>query len=288
MFEDIIQIALQATRGLISYDSASMRIRQILDENKSSNNDTTVIPFSISLLQPRTIHAHKIPTGIIKLDNFLEGGLYTGELAYVSGFAKDGKTTMLITLGTAALNANNKVLHCTIEIAPELVAYRYAECFLAKSFSTLTQEEMLQLSPLSDKLFICDLVSSPKIASVEQATERIKPDLLIVDYGDLLHTDADNRFSEIGLVWEELRRIAKNYNCVVWTAGRLNRTGDEAESYLRAFTCDLHVILQVDSANATRGIAHIQIAEIRRKLGRWETIPIIYAPERAYIGGGIE
>ena len=59
----------------------------------------------------------------------------------------------------------------------------------------------------------------------------IEPDLLIVDYGDLLkpvNNFKEKRY-ELGSIYEELRAIAKVNECPLWTASQTNRSGLNAE-----------------------------------------------------------
>jgi replicative DNA helicase len=59
----------------------------------------------------------------------------------------------------------------------------------------------------------------------------IEPDMIIVDYGDLLrpvtiHKEHRNNLESI---YEELRAVAQIYECPVWTASQTNRSGLNAE-----------------------------------------------------------
>ena len=55
--------------------------------------------------------------------------------------------------------------------------------------------------------------------------------LIIVDYGDLLRPKVINREKRIELesIYEELRAIAQEFKCPVWTASQTNRSGLNAE-----------------------------------------------------------
>ena len=59
----------------------------------------------------------------------------------------------------------------------------------------------------------------------------ISPDLIIVDYGDILRPSSSFREkrNELESIYEELRSIAQNYECPVWTASQTNRSGLNAE-----------------------------------------------------------
>ena len=59
----------------------------------------------------------------------------------------------------------------------------------------------------------------------------IKPDMIIVDYGDLLRpiSNQKEKRQELETIYEELRGLAQEYTCPVWTASQTNRSGLNAE-----------------------------------------------------------
>jgi len=59
----------------------------------------------------------------------------------------------------------------------------------------------------------------------------IDPDMIIVDYGDLLRpiSNQKEKRTELETIYEELRGIAAETNCPVWTASQTNRSGLNAE-----------------------------------------------------------
>ena len=59
----------------------------------------------------------------------------------------------------------------------------------------------------------------------------IQIDMIIVDYGDLLRPVRylKEKRNELESIYEELRAIASEYKCPVWTASQTNRSGLNAE-----------------------------------------------------------
>jgi len=59
----------------------------------------------------------------------------------------------------------------------------------------------------------------------------ITPDMIIVDYGDLLKpiSNQKEKRQELETIYEELRGIAAEVGCPVWTASQTNRSGLNAE-----------------------------------------------------------
>ncbi len=59
----------------------------------------------------------------------------------------------------------------------------------------------------------------------------INPDMVIVDYADLLRPVSTGREKrhELESIYEELRGLAKEFECSFWTASQTNRSGLNAE-----------------------------------------------------------
>ena len=67
---------------------------------------------------------------------------------------------------------------------------------------------------------------------IERLKKRgIKPDLIIVDYADLLRPvkSSSEKRHDLENIYEELRAIAQINQCPVWTASQTNRSGLNAE-----------------------------------------------------------
>ena len=59
-----------------------------------------------------------------------------------------------------------------------------------------------------------------------------KPDLIIVDYGDLIKPESsskDEKRHQLETIYEELRGMAQEHECPLWTASQTNRSGINAE-----------------------------------------------------------
>lgn len=232
-------------------------------------------------------------TGIHELDEYLGGGARRGELCYVSGQKKRGKTTFLISIGATTLKQpvptreeGYTVVHATLEIYKDAVFQRYTENLTRKPISMVNAEDLAGINDvLHGQLTIVNLVHDRRVESLERVCEELKPDLLVVDYADCLRTSGDNRFSALGSVYDQLRVYAKEYDCLVWTASRLNNEGRDSESYLKGYMCDLHVTLDVSAEDAERGIAYLDVNEIRRRYGMGARVQLVYAPGVGFIGG---
>lgn len=98
------------------------------------------------------------------------------------------------------------------------------------------------------------------------------PDILIVDYADLMQLKADNLRVETGNLYKELRRIAVERNIAVVTASQANRLSEDAkvislkhlaEDYSKAATADNIIAYCQTSDELKLNLARLFIAKAR-------------------------
>jgi len=98
------------------------------------------------------------------------------------------------------------------------------------------------------------------------------PDILIVDYADLMQIKADNLRVETGNLYKELRRIAVERNIAVVTASQANRLSEDAkvislkhlaEDYSKAATADNIIAYCQTSDELKLNLARLFIAKAR-------------------------
>lgn len=225
-------------------------------------------------------------TGNPALDTYLLGGMRRGELAYVSGSAGQGKTSYLISRGAHILaNYTASVLHITLEISPEIVHQRYTESLLRLELPSIEQKDLTQLkNDIMGSLKIVGMIGRPTTSAVDEIVTKIKPDVAIVDYGDLLHSSVeDNRFSELGGVWNQLKKTAETHHCLVWTASRVNSDGRDSESYLKKYEADLACYIDIQPEEEGTGRGSLKIRKVRRPRGNGESVRLVYHPENCWI-----
>ena len=104
----------------------------------------------------------------------------------------------------------------------------------------------------------------------------IVPDLVIVDYADLLSGKGRERRIELGNIYEDLRGLAGEQNLPIWTASQANRSsltddviGAEkiAEDYSKIMTADFVISLSRKIEDKLAGT------------GRWHVIKNRFGPD---------
>tara|TARA_Y100000034_G_scaffold44266_3_gene54217 strand:+ start:7848 stop:9260 length:1413 start_codon:yes stop_codon:yes gene_type:complete len=184
-----------------------------------------------------------IPTGWQLLDkgSILSGGLARGELGTIIGVAGTGKSLFLVHLGAHALKYGFNVLHYTLELSEVNIGIRYDACLTGISqndaYNLKSAIKDVLPSMTNGALFIKGYPT--KSANIQTLKNHIrllesrnfKPDIIIVDYADLMRSTRGyeaKRF-ELESVYEELRALAQEYNVALWTCSQTNRSANNQE-----------------------------------------------------------
>ena len=181
-----------------------------------------------------------ITTGWEKMDEITGGGGGRKELGVVIAPTGVGKSMVLVHLGATAIKAGMTVVHYTLELRDTVIANRYDSCITGIPLDELMDRK----DEIREMINDCDGTLIIKEYPTKTATtntirahiEKLKqqgiiPDMIIVDYADLLRTLSTRREKreELESIYEELRAIMMENNVVGWTASQTNRTGLQAE-----------------------------------------------------------
>lgn len=97
--------------------------------------------------------------------------------------------------------------------------------------SSRVKREFRKRPPLIIKEFPTQALTMPQLEAYLESLERhegIVPDLIVVDYPDLMKHDPKNKRIEIGMIVEQLRGIAVARNCAMVVPTQSNREGESA------------------------------------------------------------
>jgi len=181
-----------------------------------------------------------VSTGWDEIDDISKGGLGKGELGVVIAPTGAGKSMVLTHLGAQAVVAGKTVIHYTLELGDTVIGSRYDSCITGVPLKDLYSfKEVIYdtVQEIKGRLIIKEYpTKSASTQTIKNHLEKlrqrdIEPDMIIVDYGDLLrpvtiHKEHRNNLESI---YEELRAVAQIYECPVWTASQTNRSGLNAE-----------------------------------------------------------
>jgi len=182
--------------------------------------------------------------------------------------AKAGKSFWLVEIGKHAIFHRKNVLHITLEMSSDETAMRYVQALeglrrddnenvKVSSFTDdkyvpldetdikrpgvndanrATIEQKLRTVGRRSRFYIKEFPTS--MLSVAQLTafldrmeaqDKFKPDMLILDYGDLMSLDTGNLRIDTGAVFRQLRGIAVQRNMALVTATQGNRLSAHAK-----------------------------------------------------------
>jgi len=181
-----------------------------------------------------------VATGWKEIDDICVGGLGEGELGVVIAPTGSGKSMCLAHMGARALLNGKNVVHYTLELADKVVASRYDSCITNVPLSDLAafKDQIFEkLKSLDAQLIVKEYpTKSASVMTIKNHLEKLRRlgheiDMVIVDYGDLLRPTIirkEKRY-ELETIYEDLRGLAQEFKCPVWTASQTNRSGLNAE-----------------------------------------------------------
>ena len=179
-------------------------------------------------------------TGWEHIDEITQGGLGKSELGVVVAPTGAGKSMVLTCLGAKAIKEGKTVVHYTMELSDKVIGRRYDSCITNIALNELNsfkEQVYEEISELQGSLIIKEYpTKSASTQTLKTHLEKLKKrgvdvGMIIVDYADLLkpvHISREKRH-DLENIYEELRGMAQEYECPLWTASQTNRSGLNAE-----------------------------------------------------------
>jgi len=184
----------------------------------------------------REEHRITIPTPWNEFNELLQGGLGNGDFGLIFGNPGGGKSWALIALGANAVSMGYNVIHYTLELGEEYVGRRYDAYFTKIPVNLIipNKEKVANATKnLLGNLIIREY--SPGKASISTIESHIKkcidldfkPDLIIIDYVDLLRSKKTNRErkDEIDDIYTSTKGLARELDLPIWSVSQVNRAG---------------------------------------------------------------
>ena len=216
------------------------------------------------------------------INKLLCGGLGQGDLGLIAGGPGGGKSWALIALGAQAVKLGFTVIHYTLELSEKYVGRRYDACFTEVSVSEITHNKEVvkeRLGALRGGLYIREYPAGQATVNTIHAhlekciQQNIEPDLIIVDYADLLTSKSSKeKRDKLDDIYTSLRGLASEMKLPIWTASQVNRSGAReeiiqgdrmAESYSKMMITDFAMSLSRSAEDKENGTGRWHIMKNR-------------------------
>jgi replicative DNA helicase len=202
-----------------------------------------------------------IPVGIDKIDKAMGGGLSSGELEVVMAYSGIGKTFWCVQRGFVASRIRKKTLHFVLEGGRGKTEDRYESRFEETIYSRVKagdiDSKMMALMQREYRALGRNLVlrgfndGESWRATYDNLLTELKtlrtdhgwvPDLVVVDYGDLLHADGESEYMRQKTSFRQLKALSERIEfrghkgyavCSPTQAVRPDKGADNREHVLR-------------------------------------------------------
>ena len=177
-----------------------------------------------------------VPTPWDRINNLMQGGLGNGDFGLIFGNPGGGKSWSLVAIGGHAVRLGYNVVHYTLELGEQYVGLRYDAFFSKIPVDKITtqRDKVEEIIPqLPGQLIIKEFPTGrATMSTVESHIQKItdlgvKPDLVIIDYVDLLSTNkrTADRKGEIDDIYTSTKGLARELDVPIWSVSQVNRAG---------------------------------------------------------------
>ena len=218
-----------------------------------------------------------------KINQLLQGGLGNGDFGLIFGNPVGGKSWSLVALGGHAVKLGYNVIHYTLELGEQYVGRRYDAYFSKIEVDKIQKyKDKIEdlMSDLKGNLIIKEFpTGKATMSTIEAHIQKVKdtgiePDLIIIDYVDLLSSKRKtiDRKSEIDDIYTSTKGLARELNIPVWSVSQVNRAGAKdnivegdkaAGSYDKMMITDVCISLSRQRKDKVEGTGRFHIMKNR-------------------------
>jgi replicative DNA helicase len=245
------------------------QLQRGIERDRFESNDSLASTRRRAIARIQREEIPEVATLIAPLDSTMVG-IRPGQLGTIMSPSGIGKSFMMVHLGKAAVMQSCGVFHYTLEMSEEEILDRYDQMILGATERELRFPDVMKR--LVDKtnrmlngggrLQVVYLPfgyggqqSGTKIEAFRRdfkrrVAEAGRPNLVLIDYGDLLAKDGKSRYEEQGTVWRALKAFAVEEKVAVWAATQSARSGvgvkrvtelEVADSYEKVRVSDIFI-----------------------------------------------
>lgn len=174
-----------------------------------------------------------VRTGFKCFDDFLD--IDGGDMVVIGARPAVGKTALAIQLAEQMADLDKKVLVFNLEMVEKQIFERMLSTEMGFSLTKIKRADSLAKEEvpiyqnalkriMSRKLRF--ITGSQKVSDIRMSTRKIKPDVVIIDYLQLVKSDVSyggNRYAEVGDISHELKALAVELKIPIFVLTQLNR-----------------------------------------------------------------
>ena len=226
------------------FTNAQLEIKELVTEMDKVSLDSADRSFFFEDAKARALRRDeerekgiiRYPSFVWDIDTILGGGLSKGEIGIIQAVSKKGKSIWLSNIGAGITSCNfGNVLHINLEGKRGQCDDRYEARLQQEEYRKVVRNEALapDYKYIQNKLVITNFLNSWDYTVLDVEREildlrahNFKPDVLIVDYGDLLKprkASRDSTYQSQEEVYRDLKTLAIKYDLVCWTAAQMAR-----------------------------------------------------------------
>ena len=212
-----------------------------MDFDSNSNGDDVLFNLSTRMARRASMgEITRIATLISPLDEMFRG-IEPRQLATVMAPSGIGKSFMLIHLAKAAVLQGKNVFHFSLEMGEADIADRFDQMVVGAEYARLMEEKYLDSLQTSMRRminrggrfiskFLNPGTTVPKLHKHIQSMMdhyKVVPDLVLVDYGELLSPESNARdtYTQQKEIWQSLHDLCVRMDFALWTATQSSRGG---------------------------------------------------------------
>jgi replicative DNA helicase len=217
-------------------------IRALINDAMKAGEDKNVgLDYAVDIeTRYRDDNRGAIPFPWKTFNDLTQGGYGKGDLVLLFGNPGGGKSWGVMAMGAYAAALGYNVIHYTLELSEGYVGKRYDAIFSGIDVDKLNENRKdveESIAKVKGKIMIKEY--APKRASLDtiethlqqlEHQNEFKPDLIIIDYLDLLRTKGrKERKDEIDDVYTDAKGLAKQLMIPIVSPSQANRTGADED-----------------------------------------------------------
>jgi len=264
-----------------------LEVRKIIDEALKVGIDSDLGHDYLEMFEHRISETARktVSTGWQIIDNIVDGGLGPGEMGIVVAPAGIGKSWGLVSMAASAMKNGLNVLYFTMELSQDYVGLRFDShltCIPSQNLKFHKEDVERRLSEITGTLHIKYYpTKSASVQTLRSYIEKMKmikgfgPDIVFVDYADLLTGIGTEKRFVLENIYEDLRGVAGEFQIPLWTASQAHRAATEmdvidgaqvSEAYSKIMIGDFIVSLSRKINDKVSGTARWHI--IKNRMGK--------------------